>query len=206
MPTAPSQTPPPPPPSPPPSPPPPPASSQPTATVAPPQPSATQTPAATAPPAPSSGIPFSGATRNGCVITPAQARAEQYLLDHLNAHRVAAGVPALQLNTRLSEASREHSCDMYQHQQLNHYGSDGSSPFQRIGATGVTYSTAGENIGMAGGYGLTGGVDTIDAGMMAEPLSYGNHHWNIVNAAYAQVGLGVIDANGQVWLTEDFVG
>ncbi len=61
---------------------------------------------------------------------------------------------------------------------------------------------------MAGGYGLSAGVDTIDAGMMAEPLddSAPNHHWNIVHAAYTQVGIGVIYANGQVWLTEDFIG
>jgi uncharacterized protein YkwD len=95
---------------------------------------------------------------------------------------------------------------MFLHQQLNHTGSDGSSPFQRISSTGVTYSTAGENIGMAGGYSLTDGVNVIDSSMMGEPLSYGNHHWNIVNPAYTQVGIGIIYANNQVWLTEDFIG
>jgi len=95
---------------------------------------------------------------------------------------------------------------MEQHQQLNHYGSDGSSPFARISAKGVRYSAAGENIGMAGGYGLTGGVAIIDGGMMAEPLVQGDHHWNIVHAAYTQVGLGLIYVGSQLWLTEDFIG
>jgi len=190
-----------------------------TATQVPTQPPATATQVSTQPPAtatqpaqptattaPASGVPSSGATRNGCAITTGQAQAEQYLFGLLNQHRAAAGARALQLNETISTASREHSCDMFQHQQLNHYGSDGSSPFQRISATGTSYSTAGENIGMAGGYGLNGGIDIIDNSMMAEPSSRGTHHWNIINAAYTQVGIGVIYANGQVWFTEDFVG
>ncbi|MDQ2829516.1 MAG: CAP domain-containing protein, partial [Chloroflexota bacterium] len=190
-----------------------------TATQVPTQPPATATQVSTQPPAtatqpaqptattaPASGVPSSGATRNGCTITTDQAQAEQYLFGLLNQHRAAAGARALQLNETISTASREHSCDMFQHQQLNHYGSDGSSPFQRISATGTSYSTAGENIGMAGGYGLNGGIDIIDNSMMAEPSSRGTHHWNIINAAYTQVGIGVIYANGQVWFTEDFVG
>ncbi len=179
---------------------------RPTQTAQPARPAPTATAVATQAPAPASGIPTSGVTSNGCHITPDQAGAEQYLLTTLNQHRAAAGAPALQLNQTLSLASRQHSCDMFQHQQLNHTGSDGSSPFDRMRAVGVTFATAGENIGMAGGYGLTGGINTVDSGMMAEPLTYGNHHWNIVNAAYKQVGLGVIYANGQVWLTEDFTG
>jgi hypothetical protein len=41
--------------------------------------------------------------------------------------------------------------------------------------------------------------------MMAEPLAEGTHHWNIVNAAFHRVGIGVIDLSGTVWITEDFV-
>lgn len=176
-------------------------------TPTPPPPSLTPTPPSSptpAPPAPTSTP--AGTSGSGCATTPEDAQAEQYLLSRLNADRAAAGVRALTLNATLSQASRAHSCDMLQHQTLSHMGSDGSNPFQRIQATGVPFSTAGENIGMAGGYGLTGGIDVIDRGMMSEPLTQGTHHWNIVNAAYSQVGLGVFYANGQVWLTEDFIG
>jgi len=181
----------------------------PTATFTPPQapPTATFTPPqATATSVAPSPSPASGTTSNGCAITADQTAAEQYLFTLLNQHRVAAGVPLLTLNSALSVGARQHSCDMFEHQQLNHVGSDGSSPFQRIAAVGVTYRTAGENIGTASGYGVTGGVNTIDLQMMAEPLAPGTHHWNIVNPAYTQVGVGVIYANGQVWLTEDFTG
>jgi len=180
---------------------------QPMQTPAPPQPMQTPAPAQpTATATTTTGAPSSGVTSNGCPITAEQTQAETYLLNLLNQHRAAAGAPPLQLNQTIAAASRAHSCDIFQHQRLNHDGSDGSSPFQRIRATGVTYSTAGENIGMAGGYGLDSGIDAVDSGMMSEPLSAGNHHWNIVNPGYTQVGIGVIYANGQVWLTEDFIG
>ena len=162
----------------------------------------TQSPQPVAPPSGSSG----GSTSTGCSITSEDQAGEQYLLSLLNQHRAAAGAPPLVLSSTLSVASRQHSCDMFQHQTMSHTGSDGSSPFQRIAAVGISYSTAGENIGMAGGYSLDAGINAIDSGMMAEPNNPGTHHWNIVNAAYKQVGLGVIYQNGQVWLTEDFVG
>jgi len=151
-------------------------------------------------------IPTSGTTGNGCQITAAQAQAEYHLFTLLNQHRAAAGVNPLALDETLSVASRGHSCDMFQHQNMSHTGSDGSSPWQRIAAVGVTFGTAGENIGATWGYGLTDGVDTTDTNMMTEPLTPGDHHWNIVAAGYTRVGIGIIYANGQMWLTEDFVG
>lgn len=170
-----------------------------------PSPAPSPTPSPTPNPS-SSSIPTSGTTSNGCAITPDQATAEQHLLTLLNQHRAAVGVAPLQLNQTLSLASRQHSCDMYQHQNMSHTGSDGSSPFDRMRAVGITFSTAGENIGATWGYALTNGVDTTDSGMMAEPGNPGDHHWNIVNAGYTQVGIGIIYANSQLWLTEDFVG
>jgi len=168
----------------------------------------------TSPTAPStSGIPTAGTTWFGCTITPEQANDEHYLLTLLNKHRADAGVPLLTLDETLSVASRGHSCDMFVHQHLDHTGSDGSSPYSRMSKVGISYSAAGENIGMAGGYSSTGGVDTIDNDMMGEPLaecagspSPCNHHANIVYRGYTHVGIGVIYANNQVWLTEDFTG
>jgi uncharacterized protein YkwD len=160
-------------------------------------------------PTPPSGIPSSGTTSNGCQITSVSAQAEAQLLSLLNQHRAAAGAAPLTLNSSLSLISRAHSCDMYLHQQLNHTGSDGSSPFQRMAAGGFgmpPYRQEGENIGQATGYSPADAVSAIDSQMMAEPLSYGNHHWNIVNSGYSILGIGIIVVNGQTWLTEDFAG
>ena len=127
-------------------------------------------------------------------------QAEAQLLTLLNQDRAAAGVPPLTLNAALSAVARTHSCDMFLHQQLNHTGSDGSSPFQRMAAGGFPmppYSQEGENIGQAAGVMPSNAVSLINNEMMAEPLSYGTHHWNIVNSSYKIVGLGIVVANGQ---------
>jgi len=141
-----------------------------------------------------------------CPLTTDARAAETLLLNLLNRHRADAHVAPLALNPRLTAVSHAHSCDMFQRQRLDHLGSDGSTPGSRIATLGGALTTWGENIGTADGYGLDGGITTIDNAMMAEPLTSGNHHFNIVNNAYTQVGLGVIYANGQVWLTEDFLG
>lgn len=167
-------------------------------------PRATPTATATATPTPTPSP--SPATANGCPITPEQTAAEQHVFDLLNQHRAAAGVAPLALDPALAAVARAHSCDMLQHQLMSHTGSDGSSPFQRIQAAGIHYTAAGENIGTSSGYGLIPGVDMNDRDMMAEPLTQYVHHWNIVNAGYARTGIGVVYANGQEWLTEDFVG
>jgi uncharacterized protein YkwD len=145
-------------------------------------------------------------TSNGCAITSQQTQAELYLLNRLNQHRKDGGVHALTLSTKLSAVSRAHSCDMYLHQKLNHNSSDGTTMTQRILTAGIKAQTWGENIGTASGYGLIGGINANDNDMMAEPLQQGNHRWNIMNANYTQVGIGIIYINGQEWMTEDFIG
>lgn len=163
--------------------------------------SALAAPTATATPRPAPPA----ATSNGCPISAADTDAERTLLAAINAHRAAAGVHPLALNPTLSAAADAHTCDMLRHNLMSHIGSDGSTPAHRIQATGLSYGTWGENIGMAEGLGLTGGVARIDGDMMAEPLTAYDHHWNIVYPAFTRVGIGILYANGQVWLTEDFV-
>src|SRR6185312_12907801 len=166
-----------------------------------PAPTATKTPRPTA-----TATHAASKTSNDCPITTQQTQAEQYLLNRLNQHRKDAGVHALTLSARLSAVSRAHSCDMYQHQKLNHNSSDGTTFTQRIQAAGISAHTWGENIGTASGYGLDGGINANDNDMMAEPLQPGNHRWNIMNAKFTQVGIGIIYINGQEWMTEDFIG
>ena len=145
------------------------------------------------------------ATSNGCPITAAENDAERALLATINTHRAAAGAHPLALNPALSAGAGAHTCDMLRHNLMSHLGSDGSTPAHRIQATGLSYGTWGENIGVAEGLGLAGGVARIDGDMMAEPLTAYDHHWNIVYPAFTRVGIGILYTNGQVWLTEDFV-
>jgi uncharacterized protein YkwD len=132
--------------------------------------------------------------------------AEQLVLSLINQHRAAAGVHPLRLNRTLSLASRDHSCEMQRLQKLQHQSANGTSPFDRFTRRGVTYMAAGENIADSSGVAAATGIDEVDSMMMAEPITVGNHHWNIVNSSYTSAGIGVVYVKGQLWLTEDFVG
>lgn len=157
-----------------------------------------------------SDIPTTGFTDNGCAITPDQAAGEAQLLSLLNADRAAAGVPQLTLFPALSVVSRDHSCDMATHDArgslspIGHNGSNGLNPAQRVQAAGISFNMLGENIGVVTSS-ISGAVEFLDEEMMAEPLTPDTHHWNIVNAGYHHVGLGVISLQGSVWVTEDFI-
>jgi uncharacterized protein YkwD len=143
-------------------------------------------------------------TAGGCLVTGSDLAAERFILGLLNRHRAAAGVRPLILSYALSDVSRAHSCDMAAHGWLSHVGSDGSTFFSRPANAGIAFSSVAENIGLTSGG--DAGIAAIDAEMMAEPLVPSDHHWNIVNAASTHVGIGVVQARGQIWFTEDFIG
>ena len=143
-------------------------------------------------------------TAGGCLVTESDLAAEHFILGLLNRHRAAAGVRPLIRSYTLSDVSRAHSCDMATHGWLSHLGSDGSTFFNRPANAGIAFNAVAENIGLTGGG--DAGIAAIDAEMMAEPLAPSDHHWNIVNAASTRVGIGVVQARGQIWFTEDFIG
>lgn len=80
-------------------------------------------------------------------IGPGQAaRIEYRVLDSVNALRQAKGVPALQLNAKLNAAAATHSRDMSVQNRPWHFGSDGSSPIDRVRRVGYNGRVVGENI------------------------------------------------------------
>lgn len=68
------------------------------------------------------------------------------MLDSINELRGAAGAPAVQLNSQLTAAAATHSRDMSLQNRPWHFGSDGSSPLDRVARTGYTGQMLGENI------------------------------------------------------------
>ncbi|MGK7753149.1 MULTISPECIES: CAP domain-containing protein [unclassified Roseovarius] len=80
-------------------------------------------------------------------IRPGQTAEIQYrMLDAVNALRQAAGRPAVQLNAQLNAAAATHSRDMSVQNRPWHFGSDGSSPIDRVRRVGYTGQLVGENI------------------------------------------------------------
>ncbi|MFW8633869.1 CAP domain-containing protein [Cribrihabitans pelagius] len=68
------------------------------------------------------------------------------MLDSVNALRQAAGAPAVRLNAQLNAAAATHARDMSVQNRPWHFGSDGSSPLQRVARAGYGGTLLGENI------------------------------------------------------------
>ena len=68
------------------------------------------------------------------------------MLDGVNSLRQAAGVGQVQLDAQLNAAAATHSRDMSVQNRPWHFGSDGSSPIDRLRRVGYTGNLVGETI------------------------------------------------------------
>ena len=68
------------------------------------------------------------------------------MLDAVNALRNASGQAPVQLDSNLTAAAATHARDMSVQGRPWHFGSDGSSPIDRVQRSGFTGSLVGENI------------------------------------------------------------
>lgn len=75
-----------------------------------------------------------------------KARIQYRMLDAVNALRRAAGAPEVELDAKLTAAAATHSRDMSVQNRPWHFGSDGSSPIDRVRRVGYDGTLLGENI------------------------------------------------------------
>ena len=68
------------------------------------------------------------------------------MLDSVNALRRAAGAPSVTQNAKLNAAAATHSRDMSRQNRPWHFGSDGSSPIDRLARVGYPGRLVGETI------------------------------------------------------------
>ncbi len=68
------------------------------------------------------------------------------MLDSVNSLRSAAGQSSVQLNSKLNAAAATHSRDMSVQNRPWHFGSDGSSPIDRVKRVGYEGGLVGETI------------------------------------------------------------
>ena len=93
---------------------------------------------------------------------------------------VMSAVPPLRLNQLLSDAALVHAQDMLRFNYFDHTGRDGSSPAERVAATGYRYRIVGEN--------LAAGPETPQEavrGWMASP----GHCQNIMDNRFSELGV-----------------
>ncbi len=74
------------------------------------------------------------------------AKIQLSMLDSVNSLRAAANVAPVELDSRLNAAAATHAQDMSLQNRPWHFGSDGSSPIDRVLRVGYTGQLIGENI------------------------------------------------------------
>ncbi|MBX2868888.1 MAG: CAP domain-containing protein [Acidiferrobacterales bacterium] len=121
---------------------------------------------------------------------------ERNLLDAHNFARASSrrcggvfrsAVSALNWNSRLAQAARNHSSDMNRTGVFDHTGSDGSSASQRVTRTGYVWGAVAENI--AGGY---PNVESVVNALLASA----GHCNNIMGSGYIDFGAAKV---GRYW-------
>ena len=108
---------------------------------------------------------------------------EKRMLDLVNQERQAAGLSPLQADPELTEVARKHSADMFARGYVAHDTPEGLSPFDRMKAANVRFTTAGENLALAPT------LQIAHTGLMNSP----GHRANILRREFGRVGIGVMD-------------
>ncbi|MDI3405570.1 CAP domain-containing protein [Streptomyces cavernicola] len=112
----------------------------------------------------------------------------------VNRRRAEAGCGPLRLRADLTRAAQAHSADMARHGRLDHIGSDGSRPHERMRAAGYRARHSGEAIASASG----------DAGTVTELwMESPGHRDLILTCRYRDAGVGRADRADGPWWTLD---
>lgn len=113
------------------------------------------------------------------------------MLDGLNALRAAAGAPQLVLDARLQAAAATHARDMSVQNRPWHFGSDGSSPIDRVARVGYPGRVVGEVIS-----------ETYETEMqtLAAWMEQADTRGVLLDPAAVRMGFSwVQEPNGKIW-------
>ena len=108
----------------------------------------------------------------------------------MNAERVDHNRRRLKMQETLVAVAREQSADMAQAGSIFH------NPELANDLGQVSWSIAGENVGVGGS------VETLHEAFMNSPP----HRKNIMRRSFKRVGVGVVTADGRIWVTVVFAG
>lgn len=124
---------------------------------------------------------------------------DELKLFHLvNQERKKAGLAPLEWNYYLAEAARGHTQLMVRHKVLTHRFADEAVLGDRVGATGLRFSGAAENV--AEGDAKDDVVPRLHASLMDSPP----HRANILSSNYSAIGLAIVSIKEDTYVTEDF--
>ena len=156
---------------------------------------------ASAPPPVATTAPATGTSSSDAV---------QQVLALINKNRAAQGLTAYTLDSGLNASAAAHNSVMASGCGLSHQCPGEAAFGDRETAAGVHWTSAGENIGEGGGVADTDAAKATSAVgltqmMLDEKAPDDGHRRNILSSSFTRVGIAVLrDANGTVWLTQDF--
>ena len=117
----------------------------------------------------------------------------EMILKLVNQERQKAGVPALELSTKLTDIANTKAKDMADKNYFSHQSPTYGSPFDMLKHFGVSYSYAGENIAA----GQKSAQEVMNSWMNSS-----GHRQNILNKNYTQLGVGYYEGGqyGTEWV------
>ena len=128
----------------------------------------------------------------------------------INQARAAAGLPAYTISSGLDLSATRHNTVMASGCGLSHQCAGEAALGARETAAGVTWTSAGENIGEGGPVSSTTAAIaqmavTLTQDMLAEKPPDDGHRLNILSSAFHHIGIAVYRSSaGTVWMTQDF--
>ena len=160
--------------------------------------------------APTSPAPTTTAPTAAPTTPPAGDAVIGQVLAHINAARTANGLAPFALSADLSKAAAAHNALMVGGCGLSHQCPGEAGLGQRFTAAGVSWNSAGENIGQGNAANNAASIVAAANGltdlMLAEVPPNDGHRRNLLNAGFKRIGLAVTrGADGRVWFTQDFV-
>lgn len=121
------------------------------------------------------------------------AKIQFRMLDSVNALRSASGVGALEMDSKLNAAAATHARDMSIQNRPWHFGSDGSSPIDRVARVGFNGKFLGE---------LISETYETELETLAAWMDQDNTRREILSPAATKMGFSWFqEANGKIWWT-----
>ena len=142
--------------------------------------------------------------------TSSEADPASQVLAVINRARAGQGLPPLTISAGLTKSAAAHTAVMASGCGLSHQCPGEAGLGDRETAAGVSWSSAGENIGDGGPVSDTNAaIASMAVGltnsMLAEQPPDDGHRRNILSSDFHHIGISVYrDSGGTVWMTQDF--
>ena len=140
-------------------------------------------------------IIFLLASASSLCAAQSMSPAEKRILDELNHERIKKGLNPLEWNEQAAAAARAHTRLLMENANLSHQFPGEAGLSERLGATGVRFTVAAENVAR------TEWIEDVHPALMGSP----GHRANMLSPRYNAVGIGVMEDKGRIFVTQDFI-